>query len=119
MRYAKCSYNKPYYNGILKCSCGILPTPLIVTSQSHLTMEGKFIATEKDNIPNINILPFGSCNNLPFHSPCTLAIIGKWENTSKVFTIKGEAVLLDCSVMRCSLGGEIKPISIIKYWKSR
>ena len=104
---------------ILECSCGTSPTPLKVTSQSNLSMRGKFTATEKDNIPNTNILPFGSCKNLPFNPPCPLSITGKWKNTSKIFTIKGGAVLLDSSSMKCSLGGEIKPKKCMKYWKSR
>ncbi|MGL5151719.1 MAG: DUF4280 domain-containing protein, partial [Clostridium sp.] len=104
---------------ILECSCGTSPTSLKVTSQSNLSMKGKFTATEKDNIPNTNILPFGSCKNLPFNPPCPLSITGKWENTSKTFTIKGGAVLLDCSSMKCTLGGEIKPNNGVGYWKSK
>lgn len=104
---------------ILECNCGTSPTPLKVTSQSNLSMRGKFTATEKDNIPNTNILPFGSCKNLPFNPPCPLSITGKWENTSKTFTIKGGAVLLDSSSMKCSLGGEIKPKNGVGYWKSK
>ncbi|MBC2857072.1 DUF4280 domain-containing protein [Cetobacterium sp. 2A] len=104
---------------ILKCSYGTDESNLKVTSQSNLSMRGKFTATEKDNIPNINILPFGNCTNLPFNPPCPLAIIGKWENISKTFTIKGGAVLLDCSSIKCSVGGEIKPKKGIGYWKSK
>lgn len=104
---------------ILECNCGTSPTPLKVTSQSNLSMRGKFTATEKDNIPNTNILPFGSCKNLPFNPPCPLSITGKWENTSKTFTIKGGAVLLDSSSMKCSLGGEIKSKNGVGYWKSK
>lgn len=104
---------------ILECNCGTSPTPLKVTSQNNLSMRGKFAATEKDNIPNTNILSFGSCKNLPFNPPCPLSITGKWENTSKTFTIKGGAVLLDSSSMKCSLGGEIKPKNGVGYWKSK
>ncbi|MEG0234731.1 MAG: DUF4280 domain-containing protein [Cetobacterium sp.] len=109
----------PIVDGVtLECSCGTSPTPLKVTSQSNLSMRGKCTATEKDNIPNTNILPFGTCKNLPFSPPCPLSITGKWENVSKIFTIKGGAVLLNCSSMKCSLGGEIKPKKGIGYWKS-
>ncbi|MGL5568540.1 MAG: DUF4280 domain-containing protein [Cetobacterium sp.] len=104
---------------ILECSCGTSPTPLKVTFQSNLSMKGKFTATEKDNIANTNILPFGNCKNLPKQPTCPLSITGKWENTSKTFTIKGGAVLLDCSSMKCTLGGEIKPNNGVGYWKSR
>lgn len=104
---------------ILECNCGTSPTPLKVTSQSNLSMRGKFTVTEKDNIPNINILPFGNCKNLPYNPPCPLAITGKWENTSNKFTIKDIPVLLDCSSMKCTLGGEIKPKNSVGYWKSK
>lgn len=110
----------PIVDGVvLKCSYGTKPSSLKVTSQSNLSMRGKFTATEKDNIPNANILPFGNCTNLPFNPPCPLAIIGKWTNVSKTFTIKGGAVLLDCSSMKCSVGGEIKSEKGIGYWKSK
>lgn len=104
---------------ILECSCGTSPIALKVTSQSNLSMKEKFTATEKDNTPNINIKPFGSCKNLPKQPSCPLSITGKWENTSKIFTIKEAAVLLSNSLMKCSMGGEIKPQNGVNYWKSK
>ena len=104
---------------ILECSCGTSPTPLKVTSQSNLSMRGKFTATEKDCKAHENIEPFGNCTNIPFTPTCPLAIIGKWENTSKTFTIKDAPVLLDCSSMKCTIGGEIKPTNGVGYWKSK
>ncbi|WP_418963940.1 PAAR-like protein [Cetobacterium sp.] len=71
----------------LNCNCGTSSTPLKVTSQSNLTMKGKFPLTEKNNVPNINVLPFGNCKNFPFNLPCLLSITGKWENKSKTFTV--------------------------------
>lgn len=104
---------------VLKCNCGSAPTPLIVTSQCMFSMKGNFTATEKDCAPNVNIMPFGNCKNLPLNPPCPLAITGKWDAVSKVFTINDGAVLLDSSVMKCTLGGEIKPTSGVGYWKSK
>ncbi|MGL5149407.1 MAG: DUF4280 domain-containing protein, partial [Clostridium sp.] len=110
----------PIVDGIiLKCSYGSKVTELKVTSQKHLTMRGRLAAVVKDNIPNINILPFGTCKKLPSSVPCPLAITGEWLNNSKIFTILGSKVLLDCSTMKCALGGEIKAQKGVVYWKSR
>lgn len=104
---------------ILECNCGTAPTSLKVKSQNIFTVKQKLIATEKDNIPNTNISPFGSCKNIKFYPPCPLAITGKWENTSEMFKVNEGAVLLDNSSMKCSLGGEIKPKNGVGYWKSK
>lgn len=46
----------------LKCDKGTSPTPLTVTSQSFMKIEGKLQATEEDKQPNSNIKPFGMCS---------------------------------------------------------
>lgn len=91
----------------LKCDKGTIPTPITVTSQSFMSIEGKFQATEEDKQPNINIKPFGICSLL--RSSCSPSPI-KWDNTSD-FEIEGKKELLDCSTCQCSVGGKI---SIVK-----
>lgn len=90
----------------LKCDKGTVPSPLSVTSQSFMQIEGKLQATEEDKKPNVNIKPFGvcsitrmSCNPVPV----------KWQNTS-VFEIDGKKELLDNSTCQCAVGGKISPI---------
>ncbi|MFC3758059.1 PAAR-like protein [Chryseobacterium tructae] len=60
----------------LKCDKGSSPTPLTVTSQSFMSIDGKLQATEKDKQPNINIKPFGMCSVL--RSSCAPSPI-KWK----------------------------------------
>jgi hypothetical protein len=94
-------------NTQLKCDKGTSPTPLTVTSQSFMSIDGKLQATEEDKQPNTNIKPFGMCSVL--RSSCTPAPI-KWDNTSD-FEIESKKELLDTSTCRCSVGGKI---SIVK-----
>ncbi|PQA91163.1 hypothetical protein B0A69_18075 [Chryseobacterium shigense] len=95
----------------LKCDKGASPTPLTVTSQSFMSIDGKPQATEEDKQPDINIKPFGMCRVL--RSSCTPSPI-KWDNTSD-FEIEGKKELLDNSTCQCSIGGKI---SVVKSAQS-
>lgn len=95
----------------LKCDKGASPTPLTVTSQSFMKIEGKLQATEEDKQPNTNIKPFGMCSVL--RSSCSPSPI-KWNNTSD-FEIEGKKELLDSSTCQCSIGGKI---SVVKSAQS-
>ncbi len=90
----------------LKCDKGTSPTPLTVTSQSFMTIEGKLQATEEDKQPNTNIKPFGMCSVL--RSYCSPSPV-KWENVSD-FEIEGKKELLDSSTCQCSIGGKISVV---------
>ncbi len=87
----------------LKCDKGTSPTPLTVTSQSFMKIEGKLQATEEDKQPNSNIKPFGMCSVL--RSSCTPSPL-KWDNISD-FEIEGKKELLDSSTCQCAIGGKI------------
>lgn len=90
----------------LKCDKGASPTPLTVTSQSFMKIDGKLQATEDDKQPNINIKPFGLCRVL--RSSCTPSPV-KWDNISD-FEIEGKKELLDDSTCQCSIGGKISVV---------
>jgi hypothetical protein len=90
----------------LKCDKGTIPSPITVTSQSFMSIEGKLQATEEDKQPNINIKPFGVCSIL--RSSCAPLPI-KWDDTSS-FEIEGKKELLDCSTCACSIGGKISVV---------
>ena len=90
----------------LKCQFGAKTTPLSVTSQTFMHIEGKLQATEEDKKPNVNIKPFGVCSITKIScSPATQ----KWQNTS-VFEIDGKKELLDTSTCNCSVGGKISVV---------
>ncbi|MDN3695146.1 DUF4280 domain-containing protein [Chryseobacterium tructae] len=90
----------------LKCDKGASSTPLTVTSQSFMNIDGKLQATEEDKQPNTNIKPFGLCSVL--RSSCTPSPV-KWDNTSN-FKIEGKKELLDSSTCQCSVGGKISVV---------
>lgn len=100
----------------LQCNQGTVPTPIAVTSQTFMSIEGKLQATEEDKQPNVNIKPFGQCKLKPSSGgflPCIPAPI-KWQDTS-VFEIEGKKELLDISTCICSVGGKI---SVVKSAQS-
>ncbi|MCA6068706.1 DUF4280 domain-containing protein [Chryseobacterium sp. RG1] len=90
----------------LKCDKGTSPTPITVTSQSFMCIDGKLQATEDDKQPNTNIKPFGTCRIL--RSSCNPAPV-KWQHTSP-FEIDGKKELLDSSACPCFIGGKISVV---------
>ena len=92
-------------NVILLCDKGVTPTPFIATPkmQNHHGITG---ATIRDNIPLLNILPFGVCTVT--RTPC-IPMMPTWENYPKSpYFIEGFQPLLLSSQARCKLGGTIK-----------
>jgi hypothetical protein len=90
----------------LQCDKGTTPSPLAVTSQVFMQIEGKLQATEEDKMPNVNIRPFGFCSIAK--SPCSPSPI-KWQGVS-VFEIDGKKELLDRSTCQCAIGGKISVV---------
>ena len=92
-------------NIILLCDKGTMPTPLIATPkmQNHHGITG---ATIRDNLPLLNILPFGICTTT--HYPC-VPVMPTWEDYPKSpYYIEGFQPLILSSYARCKLGGTIK-----------
>ena len=92
----------------MKCTAGTIETSLVVTSQTHDSVNNKLQATEEDKQANVNIMPFGQCKLKPTTSgylPCMPAPI-KWENTS-FSTIDGKKELNSASCIQCAIGGKI------------
>ena len=92
-------------NVILLCDKGIIPTPFIATpkKQNH---HGTTAATIRDNIPLLNILPFGVCTVT--RMPC-IPLMPVWEDYPKSpYFIEGYQPLLLSSSAKCKQGGTIK-----------
>ena len=96
----------------LMCQFGAKTTPLSVTSQTFMKIEGKLQATEEDCKPNVNIKPFGVCSITKMS--CNPAPI-KWQNTS-VFEIDGKKELLDPSICQCLFSYNISFVKSIIYF---
>lgn len=97
---------------LCQCMMGDAPTPLSVTSQELVMIDGMLVATIADCIPDDNIVPFGTCATLTaaalgVPTPCVPAPVGTWEVGSIVQTINGIPVLLQTGILMCGIGGEI------------
>ncbi len=93
----------------LSCNQGTMPSNLGVTSQNFSTIEGKYIATEQDKQPNVNIKPFGQCKLKPTsggYLPCIPAPTS-WQKTTEKDTINNYKILTEDSFCMCSIGGKI------------
>lgn len=94
------------------CNQGAAPTPLTVTSQSILSIANMTVATVMDNVPMVNITPFGICQQLTkmasgVPTPCVPAPTGPWTPGSKVEQIMSFAMLTADSQLSCGVGGQI------------
>jgi hypothetical protein len=92
-------------NIILLCDRGCLPTPFIATpkTQNHHGITG---GTIHDNLPLLNILPFGVCTVTRY--PC-IPVMPIWDDyPKKPWYVEGFQPLLLSSCARCQLGGTIK-----------
>ena len=93
----------------MKCTAGTIETSLVVTSQTHDSVNNKLQATEEDKQANVNIMPFGQCKLKPTSSgylPCMPAPT-KWEQTAEKDTINDLKILTEKSTCQCAVGGKI------------
>lgn len=94
----------------LKCTLGTEEAVLNVVVPKTLTIEGKYVATQTDCIPLVNIGCFGTCMTSPDEpKPCTPE--GYWANVSDKVTVDGAPALTIKSNMVCTMGKGI--ISIV------
>jgi hypothetical protein len=93
---------------MLKCNQGTIPGVLQVTSNFTVTSQNKFVATELDKIPFVNIPPFGVCLMLTKMSPVPCAPCPvMWTNTHPKTKAGVGKVLLKKSCIQCAIGGKI------------
>lgn len=108
----------------LKCSCGKIPSSLIVIPKGTPTMiEGKLAATIMDYTPIANIPPFGMCNSpmnpaviaataaaagVPTQAPCVPVIPAPWMPGTPSFSIHTPLALNNNCRCICALGGVIQ-----------
>lgn len=93
----------------LTCNKGSEHSNLTVTSQNFSTIENKFIATEQDQQPFVNIKPFGQCRLKPAlggYLPC-MPSPTFWQKTTEKDTINNYKILTEDSFCMCSIGGKI------------
>ncbi len=107
---------------LLKCSYGAAPVALMVLPDNGV-MTGTPAANIMDNVPLLNILPFGTCSSMmnPMVAAATAAAMGvltpmpcipmttaPWDPGAPTVKIGGMPALDSGSKLLCDWGGEIQ-----------
>jgi len=107
---------------LLKCSFGLAPSSLMVLPKNRVLTQTPD-ANIMDNIPMVNILPFGMCQSLANPAvaaattaalgvltpmPCIPATAAPWAPGSPTVTIANMPALNNSSKLMCSFGGVIE-----------
>jgi hypothetical protein len=108
---------------LLKCSYGVAPSALVVLPANAVEACMMPAATVMDNIPMMNILPFGMCQSManPMVMAATAAALGAltpmpcipmttapWDPGSPTVQIAGMKALDASSKLKCMWGGQIQ-----------
>lgn len=88
---------------VCRCDKGTLPSMLQVTSNQHVYLQGKLVATTQDK----TFLPFGTCA-LKYNTPCTPALL-LWQDAFELVAVKSSLShpLLEKSTIKCAIGGTV------------
>lgn len=106
---------------MLQCPFGAAPSTLNVLPAARVqsTMP---VATISDNVPMVNIMPFGMCSSLANPTvasataaamgaltpmPCIPAITAPWVPGSPTVLVGGKPALSNSSTLMCAYGGSI------------
>lgn len=107
----------------LMCSMGMAPGTLNVLPVNAVMGESKPLATIMDNVPFLNIAPFGLCNSLVNPTtaaltaaalgvltpgPCLPVIPAPWMPGSPTVLIKNKPALNATSTCMCAYAGVVK-----------
>lgn len=107
---------------VLRCPFGIAPSVLNVLPLSRVVTSMP-IATIMDNVPLVNILPFGMCScpanptvaaataaalGVLTPMPCIPAVVAPWSPGSPQVFVGGKAALSASSKCMCMWGGVIE-----------
>ncbi len=111
---------------ILKCSMGTTPVPLSVLPTSGVVGSTP-LATILDNVPFLNIPPFGMCQcpanpqvaaataaaaGVLTPMPCVPVTTAPWFVGSPKVLIEGVPMLDDASRLMCTWGGTIEVVAV-------
>lgn len=110
----------------LMCSFGTVPTSLNVLPKNGVNINGKAAACTEDNVPNVNIMPFGMCTSLSNPAvasataaalgvltpqPCMPNIIGTWMPMVPQVLIGGKPAVTIEGKLQCAYAGTISVIA--------
>ena len=106
----------------LMCPMGMATSKLMVLPKNQVLTDGKPAANIMDNIPFVNILPFGNCMSLANPAtaaatasalgvltpmPCIPVIPAPWTPGSPTVTLAFMPALNKSSMLTCAYGGVI------------
>lgn len=109
------------HGAMMSCSFGMAPSTLVVLPKNKVVSTTP-IANIMDNIPLVNIMPFGMCSSLtnPMVAsataaafgvltpmPCIPAIVAPWAPGSTTVTVGNIPALNQSCKLTCSFGGVI------------
>ncbi len=110
---------------VLQCSFGMAPSTLTVLPLARVMIGGKPAATMTDNVPMLNIAPFGMCMSLANPTvaaataaalgvltpmPCIPATTAPWVPPSPTVMIGGKPAITSNAKCLCNWGGVISII---------
>jgi hypothetical protein len=107
----------------LECSQGMAPSSLTVLPAVGAATDDKPAATIMDNVPVVNVAPFGMCQSMAnpqvaaataaamgtlTPQPCMPVIPAPWSPGSSITTFNGIKALTDDSKCNCTWAGTIE-----------
>lgn len=107
---------------LLSCSFGMMPSVFNVLPAARV-MSSQALASIMDQVPMVNILPFGMCSSMTNPSvaaataaalgvltpmPCIPVIAGPWAPGNPGVLISGKPALTSDSKLMCTWGGCIQ-----------
>lgn len=107
---------------MLQCSFGLAPSSLMVLPTNQMLTANMPAANIMDNIPLVNIMPFGMCTSLANPTvasataaamgvlapmPCIPATVSPWAPGASTVMLGNMPALNDTSTLMCSYGGVI------------
>ncbi|WP_206958233.1 DUF4280 domain-containing protein [Trinickia acidisoli] len=113
----------------LQCSFGAAPSSLVVLPTAGV-LSGAPAATIMDNVPLLNVMPFGVCNcpanpmvaaataaalGVLTPMPCIPATAAPWAPGSPTVLIGGQPALQNSSKLMCNWGGVIQVVAPAQF----
>ncbi|MCW5519052.1 DUF4280 domain-containing protein [Aureitalea sp. L0-47] len=104
------------------CSFGVAPSSLIVLPQNRVMTNNMPAANIMDNVPMVNILPFGMCSSLANPQvaaattaalgvltpmPCIPVTVAPWAPGSPTVMLANMPTLNNACTLNCTWGGVI------------
>jgi hypothetical protein len=107
---------------VLECAMGTAPSVLVVLPVTQVMVEARPVAVVTDNVPFLNLLPFGMCQSpanpmvmaataaalgVLTPMPCLPMPVGPWNSPVSKTLVGGQAMLGSGGTCSCAYGGSI------------